>query len=275
VAGLSLLREFTDKPIKHNPVFVLALGLCPTLAVTTSLKNGVAMATAATAVLVCANLLISLIRRLIPNQIRIACFIVVIAGFVTMVEIAMKAIAPEAITKALGIFIPLIVVNCIILGRAEAFASKNGPVASLLDGMGIGVGFLLALVAISLVREVLGAGTLWGYRLTPVTVGTATVIPAYVPMTVLGMAPGAFIVIGLLFGLFHWIGNRRRETVRLAGVAAVPQVARDFPKPKKKPAAQKAESGDPASEPRPPSKPRPPSEPRPPSKPRPPSEPRP
>ncbi len=231
---MGLLKEFTDKPIKHNPVFVLVLGLCPTLAVTTSLKNGVAMAAAATAVLVCANILISLIRRVIPNQIRIACYIVVIAGFVTMVEIAMKAVAPEAINKALGIFIPLIVVNCIILGRAEAFASKHGPVASLLDGLGIGVGFLLALVAISLVREVLGAGTLWGYRLTPVTVGLETVIPQYVPMTVLGMAPGAFIVIGLLFGLFSLVGNRRREAARLAGVSAVPQVARDFPKPKKK-----------------------------------------
>ncbi len=229
---MSLLKEFTDKPIKHNPVFVLVLGLCPTLAVTTSLKNGVAMAIAATAVLVCANILISLIRRLIPNQIRIACYIVVIAGFVTMVEIAMKAVAPAAINKALGIFIPLIVVNCIILGRAEAFASKHGPVAGLLDGLGIGVGFLLALVAISLVREVLGAGSLWGYRLTPVAVGPTTVIPQYVPITVLGMAPGAFIVIGLLFGLFYWIGNRRRDAARLAAVPAVPQVARDFPKPR-------------------------------------------
>jgi len=241
---LSLLKEFTDKPIKHNPVFVLVLGLCPTLAVTTSVKNGVAMAAAATAVLVCANLLISLIRRFIPNQIRIACYIVVIAGFVTMVEIVMKAIAPEAINKALGIFIPLIVVNCIILGRAEAFASKHGPVASLLDGLGIGVGFLLALVAISLVREVLGAGTLWGYRLTPLTVGGTTVIPPYVPMTVLGMAPGAFLIIGLLFGLFYWIGNRRREAVRLAGVPALPQVARDFPKPKKETAAQKGSENE-------------------------------
>lgn len=238
---MSLLKEFTDKPFKHNPVFVLVLGLCPTLAVTTSLKNGVAMAAATTAVLVCANILISLIRRFIPNQIRIACYIVVIAGFVTMVEIAMKAIAPEAINKALGIFIPLIVVNCIILGRAEAFASKHGPLASLMDGLGIGVGFLLALVAISLVREVLGAGTLWGYRLTPVAVGPTTVIPQYVPITVLGMAPGAFIVIGLLFGLFYWLGNRRRDAARLVAVPAVPQVARDFPKPKKKPAQRQSE----------------------------------
>ncbi|HUU09059.1 MAG TPA: electron transport complex subunit E [Phycisphaerae bacterium] len=236
--AMGLLKDFTDKPIKHNPVFVLVLGLCPTLAVSTSIKNGVAMAIAATAVLVGSNLLISLIRRFIPNQIRIACYIVVIAGFVTMVEIVMKAQAPEAINKALGIFIPLIVVNCIILGRAEAFASSHGPFASLMDALGIGVGYLLALVCISFIREVLGAGTLWGYRLTPVTVGGTTVVPAYVPITALGMAPGAFIVIGLLFGFFYWMGNRRREAVRLTATPAVPQVARDFPKPKKEPAAE-------------------------------------
>lgn len=236
---MGLLKEFTDKPFKHNPVFVLVLGLCPTLAVTTSLKNGVAMALAATTVLVGSNLLISLIRRWIPNQIRIACYIVVIAGFVTMVEIVMEALAPESINRSLGIFIPLIVVNCIILGRAEAFASSHGPVASLLDALGIGVGYLAALVCISTIREVLGAGTLWGYRLTPIEVGGTTLVPEYVPAAVLGMAPGAFIVIGLLFGLFYWIGNRRREVARLAGVPAVARTARDFPKPPK-PAAAKA-----------------------------------
>jgi len=241
---VGLLKDFTDKPIKHNPVFVLALGLCPTLAVTTSLKNGVAMAAAATAVLVCANLLISLVRRFIPNQIRIACYIVIIAGFVTMVEIVMRAIAPAAINEALGIFIPLIVVNCIILGRAEAFASRHGPASSLMDGLGIGVGFLLALVAISLVREVLGAGTLWGYRLTPIRVGDTTLVPEVEPIAVIGMAPGAFIVIGLLFGLFHWMGNRRREAARAAAVPAVPRVARDFPKkPVGKPTASAEGAG--------------------------------
>jgi len=229
---MGLWREFADKPIKHNPVFVLVLGLCPTLAVTTAVRNGVAMAAAATAVLVCSNVLVSLIRRFIPNPIRIACYIVVIAGFVTMVEIVMKALAPPAVNEALGIFIPLIVVNCIILGRAEAFASRNGPVASLLDGLGIGLGFLLALVAISLVREVLGAGTLWGYRLTPIVVGGTTVVPRLEPVTVVGMAPGAFLVIGLLFGLFRWIGHRRRERARASAVPAVPRVAGDFPKKK-------------------------------------------
>ncbi len=238
---MSLLRDFADKPIKHNPVFVLALGLCPTLAVTTTVRNGVAMAAAATAVLVCANLLISLVRRVIPTQIRIACYIVVIAGFVTMVEIVMKAVAPPAVNEALGIFIPLIVVNCIILGRAEAFASRHGPASSLMDGLGIGFGFLLALLAISLVREVVGAGTLWGYRLTPIAVGGATLVPEMEPVTVLGMAPGAFLVIGLLFALFRWMGNRRREVSRTAAVPALPQVAGDFPK---KPRGGKAQTGE-------------------------------
>ena len=227
---MGLLREFAEKPIKHNPVFVLVLGLCPTLAVTTSLKNGVAMAIAATAVLIGSNLLVSLIRRFIPGQIRIACYIVVIAGFVTMVEILMKALAPAAINQALGIFIPLIVVNCIILGRAEAYASSHGPLESLVDALGIGAGYLLALVAISTVREILGAGTLWGYRLTPVVIGETTVVPEFAPITVLGMAPGAFIVIGLLFGLFAHLGLRRRRAAMLAATPAVARVAADFKK---------------------------------------------
>jgi electron transport complex protein RnfE len=237
---MSLLRDFTDKPIKHNPVFVLVLGLCPTLAVTTTVRNGVAMAVASTAVIVCANLLVSLVRRWIPNPIRIACYIVIIAGFVTMVEIVMKAVAPPALNESLGIFIPLIVVNCMILGRAEAFASRHGPAASLMDGLGIGVGFLLALLAISFVREVVGAGTLWGYRLTPVTVGGVTFVPAVEPIAVLGMAPGAFLVIGLLFALFRWIGLRRREAARAAAVPAVARVASDF--------ATKTGKGDAAGE---------------------------
>ena len=231
---MGLLRDFTDKPIKANPVFVLALGLCPTLAVSTSIRNACAMAAAATTVLIGSNILISLIRRFVPNQIRIVCYIVVIAGFVTMVEIIMKAVAPVEVNKALGIFIPLIVVNCIILGRAEAFASRHGPLSSLMDALGIGLGYLGALLSIAVIREVLGAGTLWGYRLTPITVAGRTILPEYQPVNILVMAPGAFLVIGLLFGLFHWMGNRRQERVRLAGVPAVAQTARDLPKPKKK-----------------------------------------
>jgi len=230
---MGLLRDFTDKPIKANPVFVLVLGLCPTLAVSTSVRNACAMAAAATAVLIGSNILISLIRRFVPNQIRIVCYIVVIAGFVTMVEIIMKALAPEEVNKALGIFIPLIVVNCIILGRAEAFASRHGALSSLLDALGIGVGYLGSLLLIAFIRETLGAGTLWGYRLTPVTIAGRTIIPEYQPANIFVMAPGAFLVIGLLFGFFYWIGNRRRERARLAGVPAVAQTARDLPKPKK------------------------------------------
>jgi len=243
---VGLWREFTDKPVKHNPLFVLALGICPSLATTTSVRNAVAMATAATAVLVCSNVIISLIRRFIPDQIRIACYIVVIAGFVSMVEIVMKGVAPEAVNRALGIFIPLIVVNCIILGRAEAFASRNGLLASLLDGLGIGLGYLGALVCISFVREVLGSGTLWGYRLTPVVVGGHTIVPEFRPLGILVMAPGAFIVIGLLFGLFYAIGNRRREAARLAAVPAVAQTSKELPKlvlEKKAPPAPKADGG--------------------------------
>jgi len=227
---MSLLRDFADKPIKANPVFVLVLGLCPTLAVSTSVRNACAMAAAATAVLIGSNVLISLIRRFVPNQIRIVCYIVVIAGFVTMVEIIMKAVAPPEVNKALGIFIPLIVVNCIILGRAEAFASRHGPLSSLADALGIGLGYLGALLSIAVIREVLGAGTLWGYRLTPVTIAGRTIVPEYQSANILVMAPGAFLVIGLLFGLFYWIGNRRRERLRLAGVPAVAQTAEDLPK---------------------------------------------
>jgi len=232
---VGLLKDFTDKPFKTNHPFVVVLGLCPTLAVSTSVKNGLAMAAAATAVLIGSNVLISLVRKFIPNQIRIACYIVIIAGFVTMVEIIMKAIAPKTINDALGIFIPLIVVNCIILGRAEAFASSHGPLSSLMDALGVGVGYLLSLVLISFIREVLSAGTLWGYRLTPIAWGGRTILPEYQPANVMAMAPGAFILLGLLFGFFAWQGNRKREASRLGAVPAVAQVARDFPKPPKEP----------------------------------------
>jgi len=240
---MGLLRDFTEKPIGTNPVFVLVLGLCPTLAVSTAIQNAVAMAAAATAVLMGSNVLISLVRRWIPNQIRIICYIVIIAGFVTMVEIAMKAKAPPEINQALGIFIPLIVVNCIILGRAEGFASRNGVLASLMDALGIGLGYLGSLLSISVIREVLGAGTLWGYRLTPIVVGGRTIVPEYQPVTILIMTPGAFLVLGLLFGLFRLIGNRRRGAARLAAVPAVALVAKDLPKTPK-PEAGAGAAGD-------------------------------
>jgi electron transport complex protein RnfE len=196
---MSYWREFSKGIIRENPVFVIVLGLCPTLAVTTSVKNGLAMGVAATIVLVCSNIIISAARKKIPEQIRIPCFIVVIASFVTMVELTMKAYLPPQINAQLGIFIPLIVVNCIILGRAEAYASRNNVLASALDGLGIGAGFTLALLLISSVRELTGAGTLWGYQ----------VAPAYQPASIMIMAPGAFIVMGLLLGFFNYLGKRK------------------------------------------------------------------
>ena len=192
-------KEFTKGIFKENPLFVLMLGCCPSLAVTTSALNGAAMGIAASAVLICSNVIISLIRRFIPDEIRIPCYIVVIASFVTMVDLLMQAFFPEAIVAALGIFIPLIVVNCIILGRAEAFAGKNNVLASLLDGAGMGVGFFLALFLVGSIREVLGNGTWLG-----ISIGDW-----YAPASILVQAPGAFMVLGLLLGFFAWRRQRR------------------------------------------------------------------
>ncbi|MCD6176680.1 MAG: electron transport complex subunit E [Candidatus Cloacimonetes bacterium] len=191
---MTSLKEFTKGFVKENPVFVMALGLCPTLAVTTSVVNAIGMGLAATFVLVFSNMFISLIKNLIPSKIRIPAFIVVIASFVTIVDMVMHAYLP-AIHKSLGLFIPLIVVNCIILGRAEAFASKNNVFNSILDGLGMGLGFTLALVVIGSIREILGAGQLLGFNVLPET---------YKPMLIAILAPGAFIVMGLLMGLMNF-----------------------------------------------------------------------
>ena len=188
-----MLREFTKGFIKENPVFVMALGLCPTLAVTSSVVNAIGMGLAATFVLVFSNIIISLIKDFIPTKIRIPAYIVVIASFVTIVDMVMHAYLP-AIHKSLGLFIPLIVVNCIILGRAEAFASKNNVLKSILDGFGMGFGFTLALVVIGGIREVLGAGQFLGMNV---------MWTSYKPMLVAILAPGAFIVMGLLMGLMN------------------------------------------------------------------------
>ena len=197
---MSKLGEFTKGIIKENPIFVLMLGLCPTLAVTTQVRNALAMGVAVIGVLTCSNIIISLIRRFIPKQIRIPCFIVVIASFVTMTELLCRAYLAEDINKALGIFIPLIVVNCIILGRAEAFASKNSVVNSALDGLGAGVGFTLAVALVAVIREVLGSGRFWNIPLAPNLPSAKIMV----------QAPGAFLVLGLLLGLFAWLGSRRR-----------------------------------------------------------------
>lgn len=174
--------------IKENPTFVLTLGMCPTLAVTTSAINGLGMGLTTTVVLALSNMLISLLRNIIPDKVRIPAFIVVIASFVTMVELLLQGFIPF-LYDALGIYIPLIVVNCIILGRAEAFASKNPVIPSLFDGIGMGLGFSVALTCIGGVREILGAGEIFGIHIMPA---------GYVPMSIFVMAPGAFFVLATL-----------------------------------------------------------------------------
>ncbi len=181
----------------ENPILALALGLCPTLAVTTSLKNAVGMGLAATFVLIFSNLLVSIFRNFIPSRIRIPSYIVIIATFVTLVDLLMAAYMP-ALHKQLGIFVPLIVVNCIIMGRAEAFASKHGPVASVIDGIGMGVGFTLVLGLIGAVREILGAGKLWGFAVSS----------SFVPVLVFALPPGALLVVGLFMALKQSLGSK-------------------------------------------------------------------
>ena len=191
-------REFLKGIFKENPTFVLVLGLCPTLAVSTSLINGVGMGIAATFVIFGSNIIISLLRNFIPEKIRIPCFIVVIATFVTITELVMKAYSP-ALNRALGIYVPLIVVNCIVLGRAEAYAQKSRVINSVFDGLGMGVGFILALLLISGIREFLGAGTLFGHSL----------IKGFEPALCLVMPSGALLVIGLLLAFFNLLNKRR------------------------------------------------------------------
>jgi len=191
-------NEFLKGIIRENPTFVLALGLCPTLAVSVSVINGIGMGIAATFVLLGSNIIISLLKNFIPDRIRIPCFIVVIATFVTITEMTMKAYNP-VLNRALGIYVPLIVVNCIVLGRAEAYAQKSSVINSLFDGLGMGVGFTLALILISGIREFLGAGTLLGYSL----------VKGFEPAFVLGMPSGALLVIGLLLGFFNILKARK------------------------------------------------------------------
>ncbi len=193
-------NPFINGLIFENPTFVQLLGMCPTLATTTSVKNGVGMGLSATAVLILSNMLISLLRKLIPEKVRIAAYIVIIAAFVTIVEMCLKAYVPD-VADQLGIFIPLIVVNCIILARAEAFASKNGVIASALDGAGMGLGFTCALALISAVREFFGAGTILGVEIYGETI---------TPMAIIGMPPGGFIVLGLLIALINYLVSKRK-----------------------------------------------------------------
>lgn len=189
----SKLKILTNGLIKENPTLVLVLGTCPTLAVTTQAFNGIGMGLAATAVLVCSNIFISLLKNIIPDKVRIPCYIVVIAAFVTIVQFLLQAYMP-ALNDALGLFIPLIVVNCIILGRAEMFANKNSVIDSALDGIGMGLGFTLALFCMGTIREILGSGTWFGMQIIPESVA---------PITIMKLAPGGFFVFGCLMALMN------------------------------------------------------------------------
>lgn len=187
---MSYLNIIKNGIVKDNPTFVLMLGMCPTLATTTSAANGLSMGLATMAVLICTNFVISLLKNLTPDKVRIPVFIVVIAAFVTILQMVIKAYLPD-VDKSLGLFIPLIVVNCIILGRAEAFAAKQSPVASLFDGIGIGLGFTLGLTLLGIVREILGAGAIFGITILPETTNILLFI----------LPPGAFITLGYLIAI--------------------------------------------------------------------------
>ncbi|MBN1500862.1 MAG: electron transport complex subunit E [Spirochaetes bacterium] len=196
---MKMVKEFTKGIWTKNPILVIGIGLCPVLAVTSSVTNALWMTVATTFVLVCSNLLVSSVKSIVPAHIRIPVFISIIATFVTVVELVLKAYQPE-VYKSLGIFIPLIVVNCIILGRAEEFASKNTILLSIADGLGMGLGFGATLVVLSFFRETLGANSLLGY----------TFIPGMKPATALIMAPGGFIILGLMLWGMNKINNRKK-----------------------------------------------------------------
>lgn len=195
------LKIIKNGIIDENPIFVQVIGMCPTLAVTTCAVNGVGMGLSTSAVLICSNFFIALIKRFIPSKVRIPAFIVVIAGFVTIVQFLMQAYFSE-LNESLGLYIPLIVVNCIILGRAEAFASKNSPGAALLDGIGMGIGFTIALTILGLVRELIGSGTVFNLRILPETF----------PSTLLFiMPPGAFISLGFIMAFINYFRNKNKK----------------------------------------------------------------
>ncbi|MCC7299671.1 MAG: electron transport complex subunit E [Verrucomicrobia bacterium] len=199
---MSLFKELTKGIIRENPIFVLMLGMCPTLAVTNNAVNGCSMGLATLFVLAGSNMVISLIRNVVPKKVRIPCYVVVIAAFVTVVDLLMQAYAPAAIYQALGIFIPLIVVNCIVLGRAEAFACKNGVVASIADGIGMGLGFTLSLTVIGGIREFLSSGSLFQIKLIEGWTHN---------FMLMGQAPGGFILLGILLAAINWNNQRKAK----------------------------------------------------------------
>ena len=196
---MSLWKVFKNGIIDDNPTFVQVIGMCPTLAVTSSAINGIGMGLSTAVVLACSNLAISLLRKVIPDKIRIPAFVVVIATFVTIVQMVLKAFVP-ALDQALGLYIPLIVVNCIILARAESFASKNGPVESAVDGIGMGLGFTLALTVLGAIRELLGAGSIFGLSIFGAS---------YQPALLFILPPGAFLTLGFLMALFNKLVKKK------------------------------------------------------------------
>ncbi len=212
----SLSKEFTKGLILENPVLRLVLGTCPTLATSTSVESAIGMGLAATAVLVCSNIVISAMRKVIPSKVRIPAYIVIIAGFVTLVQMLVKAFLPQ-IDEMLGVYLPLIVVNCIILGRAEAFASKNTVLYSAIDGVGMGVGFTAALLLMGGIRELLGAGSIAGFTVLP---------EAIPPMTIFVLAPGGFFVFGILIALANKVAERNgKPKAELKGCSACPMAS--------------------------------------------------
>ncbi len=229
----SIGKEFTKGLVAENPVFRLVLGTCPTLAVSTSVSSAIGMGIAATAVLVCSNIVISALRKVIPQKVRIPAYIVIIASFVTIIQLLVKAFVP-ALDSALGVYLPLIVVNCIILGRAEAFASKNAVLASAVDGLGMGIGFTAALFLMSTVREILGSGTfLSGIKdLLAVFSGdiqfNGFTIPFLNenPLTIFVLAPGGFFVFGIMIALSNKLAERNgKPKAELNGCASCPMAA--------------------------------------------------
>ena len=221
----SKLKILTNGILNENPVLRLVLGTCPTLAVTTMASNGIGMGLAATFVLLCSNIVISALRKIIPDQVRIPCYITVIAGFVSVVQMLVKAFVP-ALDSALGVYLPLIVVNCIILGRAEMFASKNGVIDSALDGIGMGIGFTITLTIMGTIREILGSGT-WMSGLdgliTSLPEGFAIqVLPESIdPFTIMTSAPGGFFVFGVMMAAATWLTTRPKKEKTSAPAEAV------------------------------------------------------
>ena len=201
------LERIYNGVVKENPSFVLMLGMCPTLAVTTSATNGIGMGLSTMAVLIVSNLIISLVRKIIPDDVRLPAYIVIVASLVTVVELLMEAYTPS-IYSALGIYIPLIVVNCIILGRAEAYASKNPPFLSVMDGVGMGLGFTIALLVLGIFRELLGAGTVFGVTVTP---------SIYNPSGIFVNAPGAFLVLAFVVAAMNAYGIKTRANKVVEG----------------------------------------------------------